>query len=317
LLFRLALFASPLVAAFMAAEAMLARYPNTYTGVRDAFVQARGKADTVILGSSTAMSGIDLNAFSPPAASLANISQGLEFHDLLLRRHAGDIPNLDTVVICMDYFTLGYRMVESGQAWRSDFYGHFWDVRSPHRSPSLKSISLFWLYGPRKSMSFIVGKASPLAPDGNDADGKREDEPWHSNPAAAGQRMDKHEKLIRARDYPRNADTLDRLLSDLSRKGVRTFLVRMPVHRSYAELTDPEREAGNREIMHRLRRKHGCVLLDYSRDTRFVDDDFYDPDHLSSSGRNRFMAALLSDMARHKGHVACRQDAPAGPSHGG
>ena len=85
---------------------------------------------------------------------------------------------------------------------------------------------------------------------------------------------------------------LDRLLSDLSRRGIRAAFFLPPLPAAFRSRLQPGVIAENKTIINGLCIKYGCHVLDYQASAIVTDNDFFDTDHLSAGGADKFSRLL-------------------------
>ena len=74
-------------------------------------------------------------------------------------------------------------------------------------------------------------------------------------------------------------------------------LVTTPGWRGYVRHLDAGQLVEMREAARQIVRDYGAVYLDYLQDARFGKDDFFDSDHLSDVGADRFTRILQHDLS--------------------
>ena len=86
-------------------EFFLRAIPNDFNEKSYYFHRNKEKIEVLILGSSHTFVGVDPNALSKPAFSLAYSSQTLDLDELIFDRVKNELPNLKTVIIPVSYFS--------------------------------------------------------------------------------------------------------------------------------------------------------------------------------------------------------------------
>lgn len=101
---------------------------------------------------------------------------------------------------------------------------------------------------------------------------------------AGKDRADAHNKCIKYKEsYEENIRVLNELVSECNERGVRVWIVVMPMSESYKKYLNPEFEKQFYEALNRI---DGEIhLIDFNViDHNFSDEDFNDMDHLSEKG---------------------------------
>lgn len=82
-----------------------------------------------------------------------------------------------------------------------------------------------------------------------------------------------------------NKMALDNIVSTCQKKGILVLLLTTPVHKSYYELVNQEQYNQMLDICEAFETQFDNVhYLNLFKNDQFIDDDFYDPDHLNYSG---------------------------------
>jgi hypothetical protein len=94
-----------------------------------------------------------------------------------------------------------------------------------------------------------------------------------------------------------NVRCLESMLRMCRTRGIRVFLVTLPATHHYSSLLAPSVWNEIRDTVGRIVADHpGTAYLDYSDLTEFDDSDYFDADHLDSSGAAKFTARIAKSL---------------------
>ena len=208
-------------------------------------------------------------------------------------------PKLSTVVVTISYFGLWYKLSNESEEWRRCFYYQFWDMEPESDTFDPRNISKIALYSPGVSIDYLM--------QGFDVDISRNDSNgWQSllggpiefllTDESSENRMLAHNEFIHRNHLNDNLSYIDRLLTELQSRDVRVVLVTVPVYGRYLKHADPQILSENHRIIAGIASRYSVSYHDYSRDTRFGYQDFYDPDHLNQTGAQKFSRLLDAEV---------------------
>jgi hypothetical protein len=293
-------FVLPLLALIGYVEVRLSRVPNSYNLKRMYLERQLDSVEVLILGSSRAYNGIDPNCLSLRAFNLADVSQSLYYDTRLLRKYVDRMPRLRCVLLEVSYFSLGYQIADSREAWRDYFYYHFWGIRYRNLSRfDPKLVSYIALYGVKPALkcarkSFHEHLVRQLQSSG----WWKEDTVLngrHLSDSFGKARVAYHDSIIKPAHFAENLHDLGALLGELRRRHIAAVIFSAPVLDSYSLHTNPAINLRNQQAIDSLCSVYGCCRADYSDDKRFEVMDFTDADHLNARGAGKFSRILDHD----------------------
>jgi hypothetical protein len=256
-------------------------------------------ADVVVLGDSHALYGINPQYFDLKGINLANISQSIFYDTQILKDHLSQMNHLKVVVFTLSYFTLGYDLRDSKEAWREYYYWRFMNIKAPGLKPDLKLASYILLYSWPKVQDYIKeGFKEPLVKGISELGWQI---PEKANSMAQDQfgknRVDFHTKLINRKNLILNETYLQNTLAMLNQRGIKTLFIRMPVSPNYFQYTNSEIYARDTRMIQSLCETYGCTFFDGQK-LGYAQDFFADDDHLNTKGSKEF--SQLVNLEIHK-----------------
>lgn len=297
----LVLFTLPLLLALVAGELVVRNYPNSYS-YKDSYMQSHAtEVETVIFGNSHTYYSINPKYLHTKAYNLANVSQTLEYDFKQLEKYfTSDSVNLKNVVVQLDFGNLfDYPLKQSPWDWQRVIYyriymgldknEHDFDNRfelscmasfNKKLTPALQ----YLFTGKYKLDCDSLGFGITITPAYNQEKMKK----------ALDEAMHRFETI----DYSQweyNAEFLYRIADFCQSRGIRMILIATPLWHEFAKHKSQD---GNKELLQVAKTcvdRYGALYHDYSTDSRIVDEDFVDAEHMSPLGAKHFSAILTED----------------------
>lgn len=295
------LFAFAVLITLGCGEYIVRSLPNSYKYKHQWMLENSSKVECLVMGSSHTYYGIVPTYFLPNTFNLANVSQNPKYDYLLLEKYIPMCRNLQYVIVPISYFTFFDESFEAGSEWFYIInYELYMDVDVyPDWSRYNFEISNRAVYN-GKLQAFFSGKDLPACDSlgfglGYVLDAKNE--LWEDNSYMT---VDRHTKdnggiCYEHEDYLRQTVLLCR------KNGVDPVFVTLPSWSSYYRLLDKEQLSRTYETIYAICQEYDLLYLDYLKDTRFNEGDFYDCDHLSDIGAKKFTQILKRELeARQK-----------------
>jgi len=307
LLIRTLLLTAPVVLFLVFFEIRFATLNPSHFAAKKALLQ-KGAASiqTLVLGSSHELTGVDPSALGQPAFNLASQSQSLYYDAALVRKYRPLLPALKRVVLAVSYFSLEYELANGPERWRSFHYRYFHGLphQDWHNVVSARNLSAYFLSAETTRARVLAGTSTNAFTEYDEWGG------WTNRPrgsllpmqadtnalrnAALGT-LRLHHGMMRAETFEANVHRLDALIGDLRRDGIEVLLVTLPVTRYYTAGMRPETYGRMQASLRKLSRAHGVAYHNFMGDPRFEDADFADGDHLNSRGADK-LTRFLKDL---------------------
>lgn len=291
---RASLFFLLLLIPVAAGEAYVRSLPNA-SKAKHAFLTAHSsEVDVLILGSSHTYYGICPEVLSPHAYSAAQVSQTLRYDDWLL--HHYPFPSLKYVVLPISDFSL-YENLEDGAEWylanryrlymdcdiHSRLSVYDWEFTAfPVFLEKMKS-----LWQPPKMHWSNYGQGLEYTLEKRSTD-------WDNGAERAA-----HNRYTDFSAAAENMAHLQSIAQFCKQHHARLLLITTPLRPSYRRAQSPRQLADTRNrLRHFLRHNPEAVYHDFSADSRFDENDFYDSDHLNTRGARKLSLLLRETIAQ-------------------
>lgn len=295
------LFIFPLVILSLPLEMYIRTIPNSYKYKYDWMTNNVTDVEILVFGSSHAYYGIRPEFFSSKTFNMANPAQCLAQDSFLFNYFLKRCEKLRTVILPISYFTFFSDINPEENAYLIRYYNIYMDYQRYPYSPQYH----LELGNPATAMTklknYLTGKTSKFDKYGWCMDYRIEEKDirkWDngSNAIAAAMRHT-HLNLDLAKA---NYEKLNDIAQSCQRMGVELIIITTPTWHDYYNRLDKEQLSQMRSYVDRAVRKYGIRYLDYLKDKRFEANDFYDADHLSNIGAEKFSKILDEDIIQNK-----------------
>lgn len=280
----------PVLLVLLAVELFYRFAPNTYTEKKK-ILEQNENAEIMILGNSHTYYGLNPDFFDPETINAANISQSLYFDRLVFDKFRDKYKNLNTIILCVDYFTLSKTDDTGEDAWRKFYYEKYMDIDVPVVSGL--ELGNYFLSSTRNT-SINIELIKKYFKNGTLADC---DKNGFGNSYTKEKRLSGFSKLAPvivkkhedgSLDFSQNQLRIQELAALCESLGIKIILITMPVSKGYAQNVNG---AKLRKITETCKALHiqnkNVYYLNLFQDSRFSDDDFYDVDHLHNQGAEK------------------------------
>jgi hypothetical protein len=268
---------------------------TSYRVKRQGLEAAAPALEALVLGTSTALVGVQPRFFRVPAYNAANVSQSVYYDHEFLAKYLPMMPNLKVVVLIVDHHGLEYRFPDSPETWRQFLYFREFGF-APEGATDAYDVRLHSALEQFTPETRVRCSLEPCdLSEGIDGTGWTAALAGYYEGVDAGPvRVASDETVMHPENIPGNfALRLDDVEA-LERRGVAAAFVVPPVTRSYAAAAHPDVRARIDASLRELGALPGVMVRDYFRDPRFSNADFADSVHLNVHGSEKF-SRLIDD----------------------
>ncbi len=304
-IYRVLVFLLPVLTLLLVMELYIRSLPNEYTAKKEYMDMHAPQVETLILGNSHALNGINPAYMDGNAYNLAFAGQTLKYDWELLQYYGSSLTHLKNIIIPISYFSL-YNNLESNSTnkFRLKYYKiNFGILREENILYNLEMVSVKF----PKNISTIQQHLRGISPD-KDSSGKREEYlGWSTRNYTVDdiekegkEKAAKHERYIRPGELASNMHYLDNIISFAEQHKCKLYFITTPHYASYYRNMETDYFTRARHIMDSI-----CSLpystpvryIDMMKDSRFTKSDFVNSDHLSVSGAAR-LSSILNGLLR-------------------
>ena len=306
------LFGIIVILILAAIETSIRIIPNPYKFKTEWMNTNSQKVKTLILGSSYANYGINPGFIADSSFNLAMSGQSIKYDLELLKKYIGKMPNLKSVILGIGYqtpFFLDYEISdvlpgnrEADVSYYIGWYKMYMGIKL-HPFPAYSFELLHYRRAIVKWKSVYINHRAQMRCDstGYDHDTKvQERSPnWYKaeelveDNTAQGPNKEIVFKLCQG--------YLEEMISILKQQNAELVIVVTPTYHTFYETINKVQMNRVYGSIKELSEKYTNVIVyDYFKDPRFVEQDFYDANHLSDVGAEKFSRILRDTLFYNK-----------------
>lgn len=308
----LILFLLPVICGCVLLEYGMRNVPNSYSFKKNWLDKNISSVHIWSFGSSHGLYGISPKYFSKSAFNSAHVSQPLKYDTFIFEKYIEQTDSLEWVILPISYFTMTSKMEDGEEWWRIKNYCIYYDCPYHEWEPKynieiignplafykqIKRVGRYWIKG------IDDNSCDSLGLDLGYSKTKRGEE-WYMN---GEQRAKYHTKDLQSKKpiIQENISYLESIIKKCEEKNVSVLLLTTPVCSTYYECVDTAQYSLMIETCEEMTQKYNNVqYLNLFKDSRFVEEDFFDADHLETDGAAKLTKILdeyISDPSSFSG----------------
>jgi hypothetical protein len=293
-LIKIILFLLPVFVSLFFFELYLRNIPNDYKFKREQLLNNAEDLEVLILGSSHALADINPSFLSKKSFNLANSSQTLDLDYELLSKFIKSLPNLSYVIIPVSYFSLFNTMETEQEKFRIKNYILYYNIHSFKinlkyffeltNGTIISNASRLYQYY-KNNRDFITVSELGFGLNYSSAIKNNMEE----TAIAASERHNKED--WRYLDY--NKSQIENIINLCQLQHICLIFVTMPAYSTYRKRLNSAQLGETINYMTNIAQKHSNLYYyNFLDDALFVEDDFFDADHLNEIGAKKFTIKL-------------------------
>lgn len=284
-------FILPLILLLCALEWALRSIPSDYAFKDEMLSEKCAEVQLLSFGSSHGHYGIRPDCFHLSAFNMAMPSQSIKYDYFLFYKYVDKCPKLSYVILPVSYFSL-VNELEDGAGWA---HAKGYSIYMGYEGNKFSPIFNLELINKEKYLGLIKCIGKPLTFVTCDSLGWGNKREWGNQKpnctSLASNTVQYHSENIGA-SIETNVGRLVDIIKTCAERDIKVILLTTPTHESYYSLLDSAHLALTVQTCERLDADFSnTTYLNLLKDSSFVDEDFYDPDHLNTIG-----AAKLTKM---------------------
>jgi hypothetical protein len=290
----------PIVLVAFICEVALQAIPNDYKLKRRYLDKNALQIETLILGSSHALYGINPEYFATKTFNGSNISQSINYDYQIIKKYEKDLKNLKTLILPLSYFTLFRKLEDGTQAWRIKNYVIYYGINTPHSFTDYSELLSvkFELNLRRIQSNYIKNKNNITCSKlgwGNDFKSENSKDLEKTGKTAAL----RHSKD--STNYNENFNTLNKIIALCKKNNVKVMLLTTPTFATYRENLNKKQLQITLNAAQKMIATHdNCYYVNLFKDTSFIASDFYDADHLNELGAKKLSLLLNKKITQQR-----------------
>ncbi len=288
--------ALPLLFVWISMEVILKQIPNDYRYKASYLNKNAENIEVIVLGSSHSFYGVNPIFFERNAFNMAHVSQSLDYDFMLFDKYKYKFKNLKAVYISISYFSLWSRLNEGIENWRCSYYFDSYGF-----TKNIKVGDVLFSSGSVKTKKNRI--VDYIVNGNNDINCSELGFGTHQNSQdlietgiTASLR---HAKNIREQKniYKENITFLNLIIEWCCKRNIKVFLFTPPAYESYRKNLNKEQFNLMLKTCKKISSKYkNCTYHNFISDTDFIEQDFYDADHLNEKGAEKLTKKLNGCM---------------------
>ncbi|MBP7563521.1 MAG: hypothetical protein KA886_06995 [Candidatus Cloacimonetes bacterium] len=281
-------FFSPILLIMLSLELALRHIPNDYKHKMAILEQKSSQIDMLILGNSHTLHDINPEYLSDNTYNLAYSSQTLDLDYLILEKYIKRMTSLKSIILPVSYFSLHKNLEDSEEKWRYKNYVLYLKVlRTFDLVKHSEVLSNSLRINIKRLLTYYIKKENPLICNDKGFADNYEGQDKADFDVMAIQTAQSHE-LGSVKTYRKNTRLMEKICQMTAEKGIRLILIYPPADHRYFKALNADKALNNEKFINNLCEKYQHIsYLDFSKDSRFTLEDFYDVDHLNLQGSEK------------------------------
>jgi hypothetical protein len=277
-------------------ELVVRSVPNSYQYKLSLIEKQKKDVQLLILGTSLALNGINPSFFEKKTLNMAMPGQGITIDAFLLNRYLHQMPNLEAIILPVDYQTLF--MPDAYGSPDRLMYCHVYYKFEPNCF-SLDNYEIFHLGSARKKLETMLsgnitqfadslGFKEEIGIDGPEEEAlKRYAEEaitWYTIENYSNNTIDKNIKALSQ-------------IAELSEKAnVKLVIISFPIHKAFCDLASPTQILYKDSVINSVIKQYNNSLYLNYYSTVFSDSCYFNALHLNIYGAELFSKMLAHDL---------------------
>lgn len=303
-IYKTLLLLLPLVVIAVCMEVLLRNIPNDYQYKKTYLDSYSEDVETLILGSSHSLYGLDPIYFDTNTFNAAHVSQSLNYDLAILNKY--EFQSLKTIVLPISYFSFFETLESSPESWRIKSYRIYYDI---HQNKNLKHcteilsmrlhiniiriIDYYMLKKSSISCSELGWGTIHLSKDAQDLSST-------GIQAAEIHTVAEFSNQKSQSIYSENIHYLHQILNWSKERDIEVILITFPAYKTYIEQLNTKQLISTITAIQDISPEYAnCLYLNLLEDSTFVAGDYYDADHLSEIGAEKLskkINAIIDDL---------------------
>ena len=285
-------FILPSILLLCALEWALRSIPSDYA-FKDEMLSAKcAEVQLLSFGSSHGHYGIRPDCFHLSAFNMGMPSQSIKYDHFLFYKYIDKCPKLSYVILPVSYFSL-VNELEDGSGWA---HAKGYSIYMGYEGNKFSPIFNLELINKEKYLGLIKCIGKPLTFVTCDSLGWGNKREWGNQKpdctSLASNTVQHHSKSIGS-SIETNVGRLVDIIKTCAERDIKVILLTTPTHESYYSLLDSAHLALTVQTCEKLDAEFSnTTYLNLLKDSSFVYEDFYDPDHLNTIGAAKLTKKL-------------------------
>ncbi len=293
---RLLSFLLPVLLMGFLSELALRKIPNDYSYKKDYLDKNSGNIKLLFLGNSHSYYDLDPQYFSVPAFSAAYISQSLFFDYRILTKYDGRWDRLETIVVTATYAGLFNNLESSVEAWRTKNYIIYYGFLSSNKVKDYFEIfSNNYEFNKLRLKSYYLDNVSPVTCSelgwGTEYKSAIKNDLIDAGNVAAT----RHSANADVAHFSINKLVINDMIKFAADRNINVVLLTTPAYHAYTDNINKHQMQLTISMLEEMDAiNENVIYVNSLNDKDFIENDFYDADHLNEIGAKKLSLKLDS-----------------------
>lgn len=303
-------FLLPLLVIGVVIEYSIRKIPNDYAYKNEWLSNNSKDVKVIALGASSILYNINPEYFHEKGFNAAHFSQSLKYDNLIFNKFIDEMPELEYVILGVDFWSPFGSMENGPEWWRIKYYNiHYganiykWQGRYNYEIYLLNTNTLKIATGGLLTLLGVKNDTHRTVNDygyGSNYTLKNRMEEWDNGSFEAARHNELISSIIDESMIEENKRYVEDIISKCAERDIEVIIVSSPLYKSYLENQDSNFLNKYNDFCRYFVESYpnNVVQYNFSNDSRFTEDDFYDSNHLNEVGSIKLTMILDSVMFR-------------------
>jgi len=300
LVINLFLFSFPFLLALFSIEVLIRIAPNDFTVKKEFLDIHSNDVETLILGSSHTFYGISPYFFESHCYNASQVSQTLGYDYEVLKKYRSRWSKLSTIIIPISYFSLFEKLEFSKESWRIKNYLIYYQMNdTSHKlKHHFEVTTIDFKKNIKKILKKHVKKESNITCS-NLGWGTSFNSEFNKSLQLTGKINAERNTYKNLDLYNTNINTLEKIILFCKEKDVQIIFFTPPAHIVYRDnLNEFQLNKTLSSIVELTNKNENCLFINLLDDPSFIDEDFYDADHLNEIGAKK-LSLIINNLVEN------------------
>lgn len=288
----------PYAVLFVSAEYLLRQIPNDYSYKKSYLDKHSNEIQILIFGASNTYSGINPDYFSQKAFNASQVSQSLNFDFEILKKYQNHLNELKVIVLSISFSTFWERLENSVESWRVTKYTLYYKIHSNSLTNHSELLSNAYWTNKNRLMKYYLKRENNITCNslGWGTGFKTENERYVDETIHIINQRRTVDDLYAEKNtdiFEKNLKVLHSFVEFCEQNDVLLIFLTTPYYRPFLEKLNTEQIHKVTETMNNfVKEQSNCYYINWSDHEDFVAEDFYDADHLNTTGAEKLSKKL-------------------------
>jgi len=282
------LFALPVCIFFSIIEYLLRNIRNDYALKAEVYKQNAEGFETLILGNSCALYGLNPVYFNTKTYNGAHLAQTFDIDDAVFHKYEPRFTKLKYVLIPVTDMSFFFKLGNSDDSWRVTNYFVYYNLYPSARiSDYFEILNLPFSVNRNRLISYYIKKKSPVTITDLGFGNDYTPDSRHNLDTTAVEQTRIH-RITDYKEFDHEKGSLERIVKTCIRRNIEVVLFIPPAYKGYVSMIDSLQLSRTFQACNYFKDTYKNVsYYNFLNDTSFHSDDYFDAVHLNQTGAKK------------------------------